>query len=134
MQKGKISANRVVELVAILAMLALLMLLGPRLLLDQKLISLFAFDAIALVLSLAIPIYAVVRFGWVGVIAGSIILWLMAFAEGAILSAYDHERSRMLDALWFDSGWMVSIIYCAAIYGVKLLVETRQRSSARGER
>ena len=111
-----------------LLMPALFMLLAPSLLLDQRRVSLFAFDTVVLLLSFAVPIYAVLRFNRAGIIIGGIYFWLMLIAEGNILSTYDDQRGGILDSFWLYTGWIVGLIYCAVIYAVVLVTrERRQR-------
>lgn len=125
--KSRILANRILELLGILLLPALFMLLAPSLLLDQRRISLYAFDAVVLVLSFVVPIYTVLRFNWAGIIVGSIYLWLMLMTEGDILSTYDHERGGILDAFWLYTGWIVGLVYCAVIYAVMLITKVRRK-------
>ena len=127
--KRIIQANRILVLAGILLLSAVFMLLAPPLLLDQLHISLYAFDIFVLVLTLAVPIYAVLRFNLTGIIIGSVYLWLMLIAEGDILSTYDHQRGRILDYFWQDTGWIVGLVYCTVIYAVMLI--TRQRRKAK---
>jgi len=126
--KSRLQANRILVLVSILLLSALFMLLAPSLLLDQLRISLFVFDIVVLVMTLAVPIYAVLRFSLKGVIVGSIYLWLMLIAEGDILSTYDRERGRIVDYFWQYTGWIVGLVYCTVIYAVMLI--TRQSRKA----
>ena len=104
------------------------MLIAPSLLLDQRLISLFAFDIVVLVLSLAVPIYAVLKFSRTGIIVGSIYFWLMLVAEGNILSSYDRERFGILDCFWLYTGWIVGLIYCTVIFAVILISREKRRT------
>ncbi|PWT93275.1 MAG: hypothetical protein C5B55_04800 [Blastocatellia bacterium] len=125
--RRRISASRILELLSVLLLSGLFIQLAPSLLLDQRRISLYAFDPIVLVLSLAVPIYVVLRFDWAGVIVGGIYLWLMLIAEGNILSAYDDERGRILDSFWLYAGWLVGLVYCAVIYAGMLLIKVRRK-------
>ena len=126
--KSRLQANRILVLVSILLLSALFMLLAPSLLLDQLRISLFVFDIVVLGMTLAVPIYAVLKFNLKGIIVGSIYLWLMLIAEGDILSTYDRERGRIVDYFWQYTGWIVGLVYCTVIYAVMLI--TRQRRKA----
>lgn len=127
--KRRIQANRIPELVVILLMEALIMFIAPSLLLEQRLISLFVFDAVVVVLALAIPIYVILRLNWIGIIVGSIYFWLMLIAEGNILATYDKERSGLLDSVWLSTGWMVGLIYCTVIYVVMLTIRMRRNAN-----
>jgi len=124
----RIEFYELLELVGILLRSAVFMLLAPSLLLDQLRISLYAFDIVVLVLTLAVPIYAVLRFNLIGIIIGSIYLWLMLIAEGDILSTYDHERGRILDYFWQYEGWIVGLVYCMVIYAVMLVTRERRKA------
>jgi len=126
----RIQAKRILGLGIILLLSAFFMLLGPALLLDQSHIRLFAFDTVVTVLALVVPIYAVLRFNWAGIIVGTVYLWLMPAAEGNVLSTYDRERGRILDSFWLYTGWIVGLIYCSVIYAVTLIITAMRNAKA----
>jgi hypothetical protein len=121
-------ANRILQLAGILLLSAVFMLLAPSLLLDRLHISLYIFDIVVLAMTLAVPIYAVLKFKLTGIIIGSIYLWLMLIAEGDILSTYDHERGRILDYFWHYTGWIVGLVYCTVIYAVMLITREGRKA------
>lgn len=80
-------------------------------------------DTICLLIAAIVPIPLVLRWNWVGVALGTVVVWGSLALAGFLLSALVPEREgAILDSIWLLFGWIGGLIYCAPIYLAKRLV------------
>ena len=112
---------------ALLGVLPILFVLaGPSLLLDQRRVSLPAFDTIVMVLAGLVTLVVVLGFGTRGVVVGAVGAWLTLGLEGWVLATHDPAREgAMLDSLWLVGGLPVCLLVCAVVGALARLVPRR---------
>jgi hypothetical protein len=124
MTQSRVLLQRTLEFVVAFAMPFLFIYVGPSFLLDQRRMDLKTFDSIFLMISVLFTTLAVLGFNRSGVIAGTLSLWLSWWLEDDILSAYDKDRSGLLDSIWILFGWIFCYTYCVIIYFFKFGILT----------
>ncbi|RYG86107.1 hypothetical protein EON77_04390 [bacterium] len=98
-------------------------------------ISADAVDQLCLWLGTVVPVAAILRWRWKGVLFGTLFVWALGIYSGIVLSALDPRRdAAMLDAIWRLTGWLGSGVYCLLILAARELVaagirEWKRRSS-----
>ena len=89
-------------------------------------------DRLLLALMVVVPIWAVLRLKWWGVLLGATAFWLIGIAEGWMLNAWDPKREGGLaDGVWLVFGWAAGLLYALMIGLVVSLVRGR-RARSRG--
>ena len=76
-------------------------------------------DILLVVVVMGVPAYLVVRGGWRGLVVATPIPWISVFLAGEIQRAGDPGAERFGLAVWIVAGWLVSLVYCVTIYGLR---------------
>lgn len=78
-----------------------------------------------MIILVLIPIYLVIQFNLMGIIVGSLFVWLMLILSGMVLNYIDpHRVGGIIDSLSLIFGGFEGLLYCGAIYLVRLMIIT----------
>ena len=88
-------------------------------------------DILIFVLVFGLPAYIVLRAGWRGVIAGSLTMWCIGYLVGVLERAGEPKSESLGMAVWIVLGWLVSLVYCGAIYGARELFRFIRRKTGK---
>jgi uncharacterized membrane protein SpoIIM required for sporulation len=82
-----------------------------------------------MIILILIPIYFVIRLNLMGIIVGSFFVWLILILNGMVLNYLDpHREGGINDGLSLIFGGIEGLLYCGAIYLVRLMIITFRKN------
>lgn len=67
-----------------------------------------------------LPAYVVFRLGWRGIFFGAPFIWGLGCLMAALEQIREPHESLAI-AVWIVSGWLVGLVYCLLVLGVRQL-------------
>ncbi|MGE3822415.1 MAG: hypothetical protein AB7I30_23620 [Isosphaeraceae bacterium] len=87
-------------------------------------------DNACLIAAAILPVPLILRWNWLGVLLGTLIVWGSLVVAGVLLAELDPAREAgVLDGVWLLFGWLGGLLHRVPIYVVKRVIVWIRRSA-----